>query len=407
MVPPCGRSGGRPDRGDGSRSGADRPSRDHRLDGAKHLGPEAPGEEIQKARERGDRIVHRRLLRAGSGGERDHFHLIPTRVARLFYTAQKSELPDACPHCRGPLVEAGTAEQFQAEIPRQPLIRLFTVHIGHCGDCGGRTQGRHPLQTSDALGAAASPIGPDAQAAVALLHTQAGLSHGEVAAVFDAVFGIALTRGAGAQINGRVGTRLEPEYQQIRASIRVSKQLAVDETGWRVGGRSAWLPVWVGDRATAYAIDSQRSATVLERAIGTDGSGILSRDGFASYDRFEQAIHPSCLAHVLRRARELLADATRGAVAFPRQSIALFTEAIHRRNQLGDRVETDDERERQRSEFDDRGTRPAGADVRIRDVPTEDPIRARLRRPHPTRIREPDAATPRADLRALNKYPYR
>jgi transposase len=112
--------------------------------------------------------------------------------------------------------------------------------------------------------------------------------------------------------------------------------------------------VWVGDRATAYAIDPQRSADALERAIGIDWSGVLSHDGYATDDRFAQAIHQSCLAHVLRRARELLADATRGAVRFPRQLIALFTAAIHRRNQLAGRVEPDDERERQRSGFDDR-----------------------------------------------------
>ena len=263
-------------------------------------------------------------------------------------------LPDACPHCRGPLIETGTAEQFQAEIPRQPLIRQFTVHLGHCTDCGRRTQGRHPLQTSDALGAAASQIGPDAQAAVALLHTQAGLSHGKVAAVFGSLFGIALSRGACAQINGRSGTRLEPEYQRILVSIRTSKHLSADETGWRVGGHNAWLHVWVGDEATGYAIDSQRSADALERVIGADWSGVLGHDGYGTYDRFGHAVHQSCLAHVLRRARELLADATRGAVRFPRQLIALFTAAIHRRNQLAGRVEPDQERERQRAGFDDR-----------------------------------------------------
>ena len=274
----------------------------------------------------------------------------PDQVAERHHAS----LPEACPHCHGNLIETGTADQFQTEIPRTPLIRQFTVHIGHCDSCGQCTRGRHPLMTSDALGAAASQIGPDAQAAVALLHTQAGLSHGKVAAVFDALFGITLTRGASAQINGRAGVRLEPEYRQILASVRASKQLAADETGWRVGGQPAWLHVWVGDRATAYAIDSQRSADALERVIGTDWSGVLSHDGYATYDRFEGAIHQSCLAHVLRRARELLADATRGAVAFPRQLIALFTEAIHRRNQLAGRAETDDERERQRSGFDDR-----------------------------------------------------
>src|SRR5882724_4765451 len=148
-------------------------------------------------------------------------------------------LPDACPHCRGRLVETGTADQFQTEIPRRPLVRKFRVHIGHCDACGKRTQGRHPLQTSNALGAAASQVGPDAQAAATLLHTQAGLSHGKVSAVFDALFGIDLTRGASAQINLRAATRLEPDYQLILDEVRGSEQIAADETGWRVGGHPA------------------------------------------------------------------------------------------------------------------------------------------------------------------------
>jgi transposase len=263
-------------------------------------------------------------------------------------------LPDACPHCSGPLIQTSTADQFQTEIPRQPLIRKFTVHIGHCTTCGRPARGRHPLQTSDALGAAASQIGPDAQAAVALLHTQAGLSHGKVAAVFQALFGITLSRGASAQINGRVGRRLEGDYQLVLEEVRQSESIAADETGWRVGGQSAWLHVWVGERASAYAIDSQRGADALERVIGADWSGILSHDGFASYDRFGGAIHQSCLAHVLRRVRELLSRATRGAVRFPRQVIALLTEAIHERNTGAWVSWPDAQRDRRRAEFDDR-----------------------------------------------------
>ena len=241
----------------------------------------------------------------------------------------EAPLPDACPHCQGRLVETAVADQFQTEIPRRPLVRKFRVHLGHCVRCGQHVQGRHPLQTSDALGAAASQVGPDAQAAATLLHTQLGLSHGKVAAVFDDLFGIDLTRGASAQIDLRAGRALEPDYQAILDDVRASEQIAADETGWRIGGQPAWLHAWVGDRATAYAIDSQRSAAVLERVIGVDWAGILSHDGFASYERFEEAIHQQCVAHVLRRARELLAAATRGAVRFPRQVIALFTEAIH------------------------------------------------------------------------------
>jgi transposase len=108
--------------------------------------------------------------------------------------------------------------------------------------------------------------------------------------------------------------------------------LKVDETGWRIGGHPAWLHAWVGDRATGYAIDPKRSADALERVIGRDWEGVLVHDGWASYDRFAEAVHQQCVAHVLVRARELLAVAARGAVRFPRQVLGLFTEALGLRN---------------------------------------------------------------------------
>ena len=86
-----------------------------------------------------------------------------------------------------------------------------------------------------------------------------------------------------------------------------SRLLVPDETGWRVGGRPAWLHAWVGERATCYAIDPHRSADALERVIGIDWAGVLAHDGWSSYGRFRSATHQQCLGHVLRRVRELLA----------------------------------------------------------------------------------------------------
>ena len=77
----------------------------------------------------------------------------------------------------------------------------------------------------------ASQIGPDVQAAAAVLHTQMGLSHGKVASVFRTLFGISLTRGASAQIDLRAAARLEPDSQLILGAVRSSEQIAADETG--------------------------------------------------------------------------------------------------------------------------------------------------------------------------------
>jgi transposase len=262
-------------------------------------------------------------------GRHAHRHApAPDRVDEVL----DAPLPDACPRCGAKVHETDVAAQYQTEIPRRPLIRQFNVHVGCCRGCGQRVQGRHPLQTSDALGAAASQIGPDAQAAVATLNKDAGLSHGKVVAVLGALFGIDLTRGASAQIVLRAAARLGPAHREILREIKASPVVTPDETGWRVGGLPAWLHAWVGERATCYAIDPRRGADALERVIGIDWGGVLAHDGWSSYDRFEEATHQQCLGHVLRRARELLAQATRGAVHYPRQLIGLFTEAIHLRN---------------------------------------------------------------------------
>jgi transposase len=253
----------------------------------------------------------------------------PDQVQQTF----DAPLPAACPCCGGPVEEHGVARQYQTEVPRQPVVRRFHVHLGSCLSCGKAVQGRHPLQTSDALGAAASQLGPDAQAAVVQLNKEAGLSHGKIAACFRALFGISLTRGACAQIVLRAAARLRGCYRQVRQAIAGSERLNVDETGWRVGGQPAWLHVWVGEQATCYAIDPHRDASALEQVIGIDYQGVLGHDGLATYDRFQQAAHQQGPGHLLRRLRELLARATRGAVRLPRALIDLFTAAIHRRNE--------------------------------------------------------------------------
>ena len=80
----------------------------------------------------------------------------------------------------------------------------------------------------------------------------------------------------------------------------------------------------------------------------------MARPESAADKRFEDAVHQQCVAHVLRRARDLLATATRGAVRFPRQVIALFTEAIHWRNGYAPGSWTSDQLEEHREGFDDR-----------------------------------------------------
>jgi transposase len=66
--------------------------------------------------------------------------------------------------------------------------------------------------------------------------------------------------------------------------------------------------------------------------LGADYAGIMVHDGWSAYDHFEQARHQQCLGHLLRRCRELLETATRGAVRFPRRVQELLQAALDLRD---------------------------------------------------------------------------
>ena len=245
----------------------------------------------------------------------------------------EAPLPAACPDCGGAVVETHQDCQDQMELPAKPLCRRFHIHCGQCQQCGQSVRGRHPQQTSDATGAAASQVGPRAQALVAYLNKHTGLSHGKVA---DALghLGIPLSRGASAQIVLRAGRKMAPVYQEILSVLPKEEHLTPDETGWRLGGHSVWLHAWVGARVTAFAIDSQRSAEPLAKVIGWDWSGTMTHDGASTYDRFELARHQQGVFHALHRAHDLEKVQVGRAKVFPRQVIDLFQGALAVRDQF-------------------------------------------------------------------------
>jgi transposase len=261
-------------------------------------------------------------------------------------------LPSVCPHCGSRhLHETHVAYQYQIELPAKPIQRRFDVHVGCCGECSQRVQGRHGLQTSDALGAAAVQLGANAHAAITWLNKSLGVPHGKIAKLFRHLFAILINRSTSARSVARTAAKCEPAYQEIRASIRGSPIVRPDETGWRIGGQNAWNHVFVGQHATLFEIACSRGFDIASDALGADYSGVLVHDGWAVYDRFTQATHQQCVAHVLRRAHELLEVATRGAVKFPRAVIQLFQQALLAREEFRKRKLTRRRLREQADEF--------------------------------------------------------
>jgi transposase len=147
------------------------------------------------------------------------------------------------------------ATQYQEELPVQrPVVRRFDVQIGHCLQCRHRVQGRHPLQTSDALGAAAVQLGSQAVAFAVLLNKLCGLAYGKIAALLRDRFGLRVTRGGLVHAIHRAARQAQPTYATLGATVRGSPIVTIDETSWRVEAGLQWLWVWVAADTTVYAI---------------------------------------------------------------------------------------------------------------------------------------------------------
>ena len=210
-----------------------------------------------------------------------------------------------------------TEAQFQEEIVRRTLVRRFDIAVGCCQKCQRRVQGRHPLQTSDAVGVGAVQLGPEALALAAILNKQMGLSLGHTQQVLGHGFGLQVSRGGLYRALARMARRAEPTYAELIAAARWAPVNTVDETGWKVGGRLQWLHVAVSAQVTVYAILPGRGYEQSRVILGVAYAGFLVHDGWRSYYRFRFASHQSCLNHLLTRCRDMAQILSPAASAFP------------------------------------------------------------------------------------------
>jgi transposase len=214
-------------------------------------------------------------------------------------------LPGRCAECGGAIVAEEVVMQYQTDLPAPRVQRTaFRIQVGRCRRCGARVQGRHPRQSSDAVGAAQAQVGPRAIALAAELNKGLGLPYGKTAAVLQGL-GLGVSRGGVCRMLARLGEKAAPTYDALVRQVRGSPQVTPDETGWKVGGNLWWMWAAATPEATAYAILPGRGFEQAAALLGADFDGFLVRDGWAVYRRFEQAQHQTCLAHLLRRCREL------------------------------------------------------------------------------------------------------
>ena len=251
--------------------------------------------------------------KSGKAYGKHHRRPIPDHVDEQIAVA----VPKQCPECNGALTVERIEAQYQEEIVRRTWIRRFDIPICRCAQCGKRVQGRHPLQTSDAIGAAAVQVGPEALSLGVLMNKAQGLPHADVAAILKQGFHLQMSRSGICRAIQRVARKAEATWHALREAARRSQLAHMDETGWKVEAQLRWLWAVVTEQITYCEILPGRGFAEAASILGAEYAGWLIHDGLQIYYKFLKAAHQSCVAHLIRRCRDMAEVATPAAARFP------------------------------------------------------------------------------------------
>lgn len=261
--------------------------------------------------------------KAGAAYGQRYNKAIPERVDEVIPVPP----PVQC-ECGGSLEVERIESQYQQEIVRKTIWRRFDISICRCQKCHKRVQGRDPRQTSDALGAAAVQLGPEALALAVQMNKALAMPHADVATALRDGFGLQVNRSTICRAVDRVGRRGQATWHALREAARHSLVNTMDETGWKVEAQLRWLWVVANEQLTVCDILPGRGFAQASSLLGADYQGKLVHDGWKIYYKFLKASHQSCNRHLIRRCEEMAQVASPTAARFPLQVKAVLEQGL-------------------------------------------------------------------------------
>jgi transposase len=243
------------------------------------------------------------------------------------------QAPTKCPFCAGPLEHEGEESATITDVAPQPQpkITLYRVAVCRCAQCGKTVRGRAPGLAVDQYGATAHRVSPGVMAAAHALHYGVGIPVRKVPGVLQELTGVTITQSALTQdALRRAKAEVGAEYQKLRAAVPEAPFVHTDDTGWKVGGETAFLMGFDTSRETVYQIRAQHRNEEVRELIPSDYAGVMISDRGKSYDaeEFKAVDQQKCLGHILRNISEVVETKHGRARDFGVQAKALFQEGM-------------------------------------------------------------------------------
>jgi transposase len=208
--------------------------------------------------------------------------------------------PPACSTCGvglDPETSVGHSVRQVFDLPEpQPLV--VTEHRAHdcqCTACGAKTRAPFP----DGVNAPVQYGARITAFVIYLLHYQL-LPENRLAALMADLFGVKVAAATIARMSRTCAERLRGFAATVRDLVAGAQVKHMDETGFRIGGKTQWLHVASTALLTFYRVCAKRGSLLANVA------GIVVHDHWKPYYTMQGVLHALCNAHHLRELKALV-----------------------------------------------------------------------------------------------------
>ena len=208
--------------------------------------------------------------------------------------------PPACSMCGvglDPKTSVGHSARQVFELPQpQPLV--VTEHRAHdceCTVCGAKTRALFP----DGVNAPVQYGARITAFVIYLLHYQL-LPESRLATLMADLFGVKVAAATIARMSRTCAERLQVFVETVRNFVAGAPVKHMDETGFRIGGKTQWLHVASTALLTFYRVCAKRGS-LLANVVG-----VVVHDHWKPYYTIEGVLHALCNAHHLRELKALV-----------------------------------------------------------------------------------------------------
>src|SRR5487761_1826533 len=233
-----------------------------------------------------------------SGGQKGHQGETLRQVAEPNKIVD--HFPRSCATCDlvlTPAMSAGHRTRQVFDLP-EPAPLVVTEHRAHdcrCPACGTHTRALFP----DGVNAPVQYGQRIAAFVTYLLHYQL-LPEDRLAELMADLFGVKLVAATIARMSQTFAGRLADFVEALRNLVAGAPVKHMDETGFRIGGKTQWLHVASTALLTFYRVCAKRGS-LLANVVG-----IVVHDHWKPYYMMPGVLHALCNAHHLRELKALV-----------------------------------------------------------------------------------------------------